>query len=406
MRAVRGETRVGNITSAVGSYWVADPQAAVAAVADVRLSTRSQPQEVSLVLARAVMNVWTERLDEAWSDLHQVLPVVRRRGPFVELLIAHLYLTDAAYRSGRWDDAIAHGELAVSATRDGDQVFLLALTHGAAAWARAARGDWDAAEAHCEAARQAADALGDLGSRIWSQLAAARLAHARGDAASVAAPLEELASAQHTTGLRNPAVQPWEGLFAEALVDLGRLDEAEAVVDLMDHGPGTGTLRSTASEVARIRGLLAAARREPGSAEAFLVRAVELAGPIGQPFLLARSQLALGSFFRRQGRSADAQRVLSVAERGFSRLRAGPYQERVGRELEAIGRRGAPSIELSPQERAVAVLVAEGLSNRDVAARLVISVKTVEYHVRNIYDKLGIRSRSALTRYVIEQELG
>jgi ATP/maltotriose-dependent transcriptional regulator MalT len=129
---------------------------------DVPLS-RTQTE---LMAGRALVRVWTEDLDGAWRDLRRVQSAALDHGPFVDLLIALFYLSDVAYRLGLWDDAITYGQLAVSAAEDADQPFIYALVHGAASWALAGRGDWEAAEAHVRASAVAAVATGDAASAV------------------------------------------------------------------------------------------------------------------------------------------------------------------------------------------------------------------------------------------------
>jgi DNA-binding CsgD family transcriptional regulator len=115
----------------------------------------------------------------------------------------------------------------------------------------------------------------------------------------------------------------------------------------------------------------------------------------------ARTQLALGEHLRRNRRRTDARRPLREALDTFDTLGAGFWAERARQELRASGetaRRGADLVatELTAQERQVAALVRQGLSNKDVAGRLFISPRTVDFHLRNVYSKLAITSRTEL----------
>ncbi|MFC7723630.1 AAA family ATPase [Nocardioides sp. GCM10028917] len=115
----------------------------------------------------------------------------------------------------------------------------------------------------------------------------------------------------------------------------------------------------------------------------------------------ARTQLALGEHLRRRRRRTDARVPLREALDTFESLGAGFWAERARQELRASGetaRRGANLVAtgLTPQESQIAGLVREGLSNKDVATRLFISPRTVDFHLRNVYSKLGITSRTEL----------
>lgn len=118
-------------------------------------------------------------------------------------------------------------------------------------------------------------------------------------------------------------------------------------------------------------------------------------------FETARTQLAYGSRLRRSRRRVDARPLLRTALDGFESLGAAPWADRAASELRATGetaqRRGANALDgLTPQELQVARMLAEGRSTREAAAALFLSPKTVEYHLRHVYGKLGIRSRAEL----------
>jgi DNA-binding NarL/FixJ family response regulator len=118
------------------------------------------------------------------------------------------------------------------------------------------------------------------------------------------------------------------------------------------------------------------------------------------PFDAALAWLAYGTHLRRRGSRRAAAQELQRALETFVALGAAPYVERTETELAACGlrprRRGPTLPTLTPRELAVAHLVADGLTNREIAARLVVSTKTVEYHLGNAFTKLGVRSRAQL----------
>jgi DNA-binding NarL/FixJ family response regulator len=112
-------------------------------------------------------------------------------------------------------------------------------------------------------------------------------------------------------------------------------------------------------------------------------------------------ETAYGRYLRRAGRSDDAAAHLHAARTRFAQLDARPFQRRCQRELTACDRTSpkrmaGPRTSLTRQEQAVARLVADGHTNRETAAALVVSVKTIEYHLGNTYAKLGVTSRTQL----------
>jgi DNA-binding NarL/FixJ family response regulator len=124
------------------------------------------------------------------------------------------------------------------------------------------------------------------------------------------------------------------------------------------------------------------------------------------PYPRARLELAAGRGWRRRGERRRALGVLEAALGRFRALRADPWVGEVEREIAAAGvrtagREGRAGEALTPREQAVAQLVARGLSNREVAAELILSAKTVEHHLSRIYVKLGVRSRTQLAAAVL-----
>jgi DNA-binding CsgD family transcriptional regulator len=131
--------------------------------------------------------------------------------------------------------------------------------------------------------------------------------------------------------------------------------------------------------------------------------ALELHQAEPSAFERARTELCYGERLRRGRRRRDAREQLRAALQTFERLEAGPWAERARIELRATGEhvtRSDPTAaeHLTPQEFQIATFVAEGLTNRDVAARLFLSPKTVEFHLGRVFRKLDIRSRGELIR--------
>jgi DNA-binding CsgD family transcriptional regulator len=153
------------------------------------------------------------------------------------------------------------------------------------------------------------------------------------------------------------------------------------------------------ARVAHCRALLA----DDGMAEQHFQQALGHHQRAQRPFERARTELAYGEFLRRARRRVDARAHLAAALQTFEQLGAGPWAERARLELRASGqtaRRRDPStaLALTPQELQVARFVAQGLPTREVAAQLFLSPRTIDFHLRNVFAKLGIRSRTELAR--------
>jgi DNA-binding CsgD family transcriptional regulator len=191
----------------------------------------------------------------------------------------------------------------------------------------------------------------------------------------------------------------WPPDLVEAYVRLGRGADAEAVLEPFERAARHSGSRWAAATAARCRGLLAP---EDGFEEPFAA-ALEYDD---MPFEAARTRLALGERLRRAGRRVDARVALREALVTFARLGAQPWAQRARTELRASGervRRGSPTAaeQLTPQELQVALEIARGSTNREAAAALFLSPKTIEFHLRNIYRKLGLRSRTELVRAML-----
>ena len=138
------------------------------------------------------------------------------------------------------------------------------------------------------------------------------------------------------------------------------------------------------------------------SAEEAFNDAIERAEAL-PPFERARTELLYGEWLRRERRRQDARVHLRRALETFRSLGTAPFAERAEAELRATGetaRKRDPSTldELTPQELQIAGLVAQGLTNPEIAAQLFLSPRTIDYHLHKVFSKLGIASRTELVR--------
>ena len=294
---------------------------------------------------------------------------------------------------------MVHGELAVSLAQDADRVWEFGMVHGAAAVVPALRGDWETASAHVRMATVAGQGAGAPWAIAAAATARAFLAMARGDLEGVA----DAAAAVHATGqvefltLR----YDWRPLEIDALIGLGRLDQAETALtqleaDLSPAGPPSALVGA-----ARLRGDLATAAGHQDAAAAAFAAAWRRAQGLRVPLALAQLEISDARRLRAAGQPQAAVARLRAARQRLITLGAKPVLEACDREFAATGAPVAPEtapalVGLTPAEQAVARLVATGRSNRQTAAELYVSVKTVEFHLGHIYAKLGIRSRTDL----------
>ena len=151
------------------------------------------------------------------------------------------------------------------------------------------------------------------------------------------------------------------------------------------------------AHVTRCRGLVSAARGHVSEAASLLEHAVRQHETVGDAFGRARALLALGVIRRRERQKRAARDAIGAALGEFERLGAATWIEKARAELGRIGGRTREE-GLTAAERRVAALVAEGRTNREVAAALLLGERTVETHLSHVYAKLGVRSRAELAR--------
>jgi DNA-binding CsgD family transcriptional regulator len=194
-------------------------------------------------------------------------------------------------------------------------------------------------------------------------------------------------------------VASWAQDLAEAYLRVGRVREAEATLEVLERQAGrTGRVLAHAA-AERCRGLLA----DDAKVELHFRQALTWHDRVTSPFERARTELCFGERLRRARRRSDARGPLRRALAGFEALAATPWIDRTSAELRATGeraRRRTPDTaeRLTPQELQVAQLIAEGATNREAAAALFVTPKTIETHLGHVYRKLGVRSRVELAR--------
>lgn len=202
-------------------------------------------------------------------------------------------------------------------------------------------------------------------------------------------------------GSDEPGIQPWRSLYAEALIGAGRLQEAEAIIAALTERATDAAHPSELVRAARLHGLLLVAQRSLAEAAVVLEAGRQYDPEDRSPLEHALIEILHGSVLRRLGKRRAALSVLNAAADRLTALDARPFLERCQREQAACGltpraRQTSAVARLTPQERTVATLVASGMSNKEVAEELVLSVKTIEYHLGNVFTKLQVTSRGRL----------
>jgi len=195
--------------------------------------------------------------------------------------------------------------------------------------------------------------------------------------------------------MREPADHRFQADHIEAVLALGELERAEALLGRLEERARALSRPWTLAVASRCRGLLQAGQGQLEGAVESLHDALTWHGRLDMPFELARTLLCLGQVQRRRNRRREAREALARALELFERLPAPLWAERAREEIDRIGVRRAPE-ELTVNEQRVAELAAAGLTNREIAAKLFLSRRTVEANLARAYRKLGIRSRAEL----------
>jgi DNA-binding CsgD family transcriptional regulator len=314
--------------------------------------------------------------------------------PYLRLMLAQI---DCAL--GRFDDAIAEAEA-------GRTIAEHASLLGVRAVAEAHLGRVDDATSSGTRALELAGSTSGVPAWILASSALGHLALAQGDPSAALTRLEPVLDHHRREGIEEPGALPFMPDCIDAFVEAGRLPDAEEGLERYEVvAQRLGRLRALAS-ARRCRGVLAGAAGDLGTAIQELETAAELAAAEEMPYERARALLALGAALRRGKRRREAREMLEQAVAAFEGLGARLWSDRTDAELRRISGRAPTEGALTPAEARIAKLVAEGRTNREVAAALFLSERTVEGHLSRVFGKLGVRSRTELARVLASPNQG
>ena len=307
----------------------------------------------------------------------------RRLGDIAQLPAALLQLSYAGLLAGDFEESLRVNEEAVAHARRYDRPRTLAMCLGQMAIVRSYRGELDAAEELlAEAAHVFPQLWNDPRARYVVGWPHTVFALERGDLSGVH---------QAAAGIGMPVARI---LVGTAHVLAGDIDRAVATHALLAAGEPSGSCGAAMAD--RLQGLIEQARGEADEARRHLEESAAALDALGLPFEAAISRLHAGT--------VDSVRQALAA---FEALGAARYADKARKTLRSLGvrlpspRSGRGTDQpLSRREMEVARLVADGLTNVQIAERLVVSVRTVESHLDHVYARLGISSRTALARWV------
>ncbi|HET6507503.1 MAG TPA: AAA family ATPase [Baekduia sp.] len=342
---------------------------------------------------------WIEEQDAAVRLIAPVVQTLRERGAVTPLAFPLVVLASVHCRRGDFHGA---RELAREAAGLGEEAigdFLQALTLNTRAFVAAYLGEDDVCVANAQQARAICERLGIYSHRAVAEQALGMLALSQGRLPEAIAHLERGREHRLRYGAHDPGYMFNESDLTEAYARAGRIEDAARTLDeLRDGAALTGGAWATAA-TARYAALLDG----DDAIDGHLAAATAAHARVSFAFEEARTKLIFGERLRRARRRTEALALLAEAHAAFAGQGAVRWADRAGAELAAAG--AGPPVAvgdpgavagLTAREREVCALVAGGATNVEVAAALFLSPRTVEHHLRHIYRKVGVRSRSEL----------
>lgn len=398
---LRARFTIGLARFLAGDYEVAS--AMLAELTDLALSEDLREDPRALVLM-ALASALSGTVEEALRRGSSRVDDLRRRGA-VGVLVQLLTVTAAAHAMlGDHTRAFAEAGEAVELAECLGYVADAALAVEQLAWQSAARGFHDDARVALERARGMLDRAETTSAAAHHALTAAFCALCRDELDEVAGLLETRLRIDGGLGAMGEplGVAP---LLVEAYVGLGRTQDA---IDLTQRLTAVTRSASPPEMVALLRRSQGLTASDPDESQALFSRALAIFADHPDPFENARTLLLGGSRLRRDGRRVAAREHLAAAHRAFETMGLTRWADVTSAELRATGANPRPRStgtdeSLTSQETRVALLVAEGRSNKEVAAALFLSPKTIERHLGNVFRKKGFRSRAELARAFAEQ---
>ena len=389
-------------TKSIGLYLGGHLHEALQLIDPIPAGTDQAFWEADLLAARGMMRMYAGRLSGALTDLDAAIGMVDRWRPSTNHSRTYVLRSATRFLAGDWDGAAADAATARALAEGGSEAWSSALASAVAVDVPAHRGQWSIAEEHLATAQYAAAAVRSAqiaGAVAWH---AVELAGAQDDHARVLKTVQPLLAPEHLQQLgatRYHRRYLTSGIYA--CVRLGRLAEADRYLadyaDLIDHWPGG----AEPTRMGWLRGQLAEARHQPRAAARHY--AEDLADPhtSAVPYLHAQLLHVSGNLQRSLGNRRAGIDQLLHARDIFTDLRAMPMLRTCEADLAVSGLTSAgptDALTLTEREEDVAGLVVRGHTNKEVAAELFLTEKTVEYHLSKIYSKLAVGNRQELRR--------
>jgi DNA-binding NarL/FixJ family response regulator len=329
-------------------------------------------------------------------DTGQALAARARTAGALDMLASPLYIVaGAAYRLGHWDTAEAALDEALQTAEESGQHLYRGSILSAAARLAAARGAEERSRRAAGQALALAEAQDIDSGRNYARSALGFLELGLGRVPEAIGHLEPAAEIARRHEVAEHGLMPWCADLIEAYARDGRTEEAWHGLAALERDVGGSDVACPRAMHARCLGMLT------DDYDAAFTEALTWDDRRPMPFERARTQLAYGRRLLCERRHAEARVQLRAALEGFEKLGAAPWAAQARDELRAAGGRRRPrpacgTAALSPQESRVAAVALRGGSTRDIAGELFLAPKTIEFHLGQIYRKLGVRTRAQM----------
>lgn len=343
-----------------------------------------------------LLQLWLGEVDGALNTLTIVRDDAVNRGQEWAGPMVSFYLVWAALWRGDLPLAARLSEGSRTALALLDDPTLSAITLAGEALVHAHDGHAELARAEAVESLALFERLQSRTQTIWPLWALGLAELSEGDPARADQVLGPLAEQLSAMGPGDPVLAMFMPDEVEALIALGELDRAQAYLAPFEQRSRELDRAWALAAAARCRGALATARGEPEHAFAAFDEALAAHDRCQMPFERARTLLVAGQCYRRFKQRRRARTALTEALALFERFGAPSWAARTQRGLARVGRPAGAADGLTDTELRLAELAASGLSNREVADRAFVAVKTVEANLTRVYRKLGIRSRASL----------
>jgi DNA-binding CsgD family transcriptional regulator len=338
---------------------------------------------------------WSGATSEARRRFNDLRRQALDAGEETSLPFLFAQMSESATWEGDLTAGMRHAEEALAMSLQTGQEPMRAAALYAKALAEAHLGNLDDARTSAHAGLELAEAVGSVVMMMWNQTVLGFVELSVDEPAAAHEHLAPLVAWREVVGIREPGMLRFLPDEIEALVALGELEKADAL--LIGYEEDAARLQRPWAQLAaaRSRALHTAAAGDSVAAVAGLRAVLDEHENGVQPFERARALFVLGSIQRRTRRRKDARESLQAAQKIFDELGARTWSVKARRLTKTPNHRTG-DVDLTPAELRVAQVVAGGATNREAAARLFVSVRTIELHLTSVYRKLAVRSRTEL----------